>query len=88
MKNKNILIALFMGWKIDNSFPDKDRIYRSPGGAVELDTTFKFHKDWNLLLKVIKKLSGDSGDHNKLVESIDTFDILDIIKTYSKLIRV
>ena len=65
-----------MGWKVDNSFPDKNRIYRSLGKSIELDTTFKFHKDWNLLIDVIKELSGDDGGHNKLVETIDTFDIL------------
>ena len=48
----NLLIAKFMGWKIDNSFPDKGRVWRSPNGDVEMDTTFKFHKDWNLLMSV------------------------------------
>ncbi len=52
----NVLIAKYMGWKIDNSFPDKDRIWRSPSGRIELDTTLKFHSDWNQLMIVIKKI--------------------------------
>ena len=52
----NVLIAKFMGWKIDNSFPDKNRIWKSPGGNTELDTTMKFHKNWNWLMPVVKKL--------------------------------
>lgn len=52
----NILVAKFMDWKIDNSFPDKDRVWKSPGGQVEMDTTLKFHKDWNWLMPVVKKL--------------------------------
>ena len=48
----NVAIAKMMGWKIDNSFPDKDRVWRSPGGAIEMDTTLKFHKDWNWLMPV------------------------------------
>jgi hypothetical protein len=48
----NILIATeILGWKIDNSFPDKGRVYRSPGGALEMDTTFKFDSDYNALMK-------------------------------------
>src|ERR1035437_2737482 len=45
-------IALFMGWRIDNSFPDKDRVWRSPKGDIELETTFKFSSDWNKLMEV------------------------------------
>ena len=51
----NILIAKFMGWKIDNSFPDKDRVWKSQGGRTELDTTLKFHKDWNWIIPACKR---------------------------------
>ena len=50
----NILIALFMGWRIDNTFPDKGRVYRL-GGHLELDTTFKFHQSWDALMPAIQK---------------------------------
>lgn len=52
----NVLIAKYMGWKIDNSFPDKDRIWRSPSHNIELDTTMKFHSDWEMLMPVCKKI--------------------------------
>ena len=48
-------IAYFMGWRIDNSFPDKDRVWRN-GNHVELDTTFKFSQDWNVLQEVVEKI--------------------------------
>lgn len=51
----NILIALFMGWEIDNSFPDKDRVYRNKN-TIELDSTFKYHKSWDSLMPVIEKI--------------------------------
>lgn len=51
----NKLIAEYMGWKIDNSYPDKDRVWRSPAKDLELDTTMKFHLDWNLLIPVVEK---------------------------------
>ena len=61
MENKkilesNLLIAVFMGWKIDNSFPDKDRVYRSPSNDIELTTTFKFDSDWKLLMDVVETI--------------------------------
>lgn len=55
MKN-DILIAEFMGWKIDNSFPDKDRVWRSPGNNIELCTTMKFSQSWDWLIPVIEKI--------------------------------
>lgn len=51
----NILIAVFMDWCIDNSFPDKGRVYRN-GNSLELDTTFKFHTSWDWLMPVIEKI--------------------------------
>lgn len=52
----NLMIALFMEWKIDNSFPDKDKVYRSPNNDLELTTTFKFNSDWSKLMPVIDKI--------------------------------
>lgn len=56
-------IAYFMGWRIDNSFPDKGRIWRK-GNAIEVETTFKFSSDWNWIMDVfnaINKLEGYSA---------------------------
>lgn len=52
----NVLIAKLMGWTIDNSYPDKNKVWRSPGGRIELDTTFKFHKSWDELMPVLKHI--------------------------------
>lgn len=50
IKNDKAL-AYFLGWRIDNSFPDKGKVWRK-GNLVELETTFKFNTDWNLLMEV------------------------------------
>ena len=50
-------IAYFMGWRIDNSFPDKGKVWRSPQGDIELDTTFKFLSDWNKLMEVFEAVN-------------------------------
>lgn len=55
LTEKNILIAKFLGWKIDNSFPDQNRVWRSPRNSVELDTTLRFHNSWDSLIPVAKK---------------------------------
>jgi len=57
--NNNVLIAKFMGWRLDYSFPDKGRVYRSPQNYVELDTTLKFNYDWNWLMSVVEKIKED-----------------------------
>lgn len=44
-------LAYLLGWRIDNSFPDKDKVWRSPNNNIELDTTFKFNSDWNWLME-------------------------------------
>jgi len=51
----NIKIAKFMGWRIDNSFPDKGRVWIL-GGNLEMDTTFKFHSSWDILMPVIHEI--------------------------------
>jgi hypothetical protein len=62
IREGNIEIAKFMGWKIDNSFPDKDRVWRL-NNIVELDTTFKFHKSWDAIMPVIYKLNDIDNKH-------------------------
>lgn len=54
----NTSIAKYMGWKIDNSFPDKGKVYRSSNN-LELNTTMKFHYSWNLLMPVCNKIMSD-----------------------------
>lgn len=52
----DILIAKFMGWAIDNSFPDKGRVWRSPFNNLEMDTTLKFHLSWGALMSVVERI--------------------------------
>ena len=54
--NHNIRIAIFMGWKLDDTFPDKGKVYRSPRNNVELASTLKFHSDWDWIMPVIEKI--------------------------------
>ena len=49
-------IAYFMGWRIDNTFPDKGKVWRK-GNAIELESTFKFSSDWNALMEVFKAVN-------------------------------
>ena len=44
-----------MGWELDNSFPDKDKVYRNKG-SLELDSTLKYHKSWDWLMPVVDKI--------------------------------
>ena len=48
-------IAYFLGWRIDNSFPDKNRVWRL-GNNLELDTTFKFYTDYEILMSVVERI--------------------------------
>ena len=52
----NVLIAKFLNWQLDLSFPDKGKVWRSPNGYIELDSTMKFHSDWNQLMIVCDKI--------------------------------
>lgn len=48
-------IAYFLGWRIDNTFPDKGRVWRL-NNNIELDTTFKFYSDYEALMNVVEKI--------------------------------
>ena len=49
--NLDKAIAYFLGWRIDNSFPDKNKVWRK-NNCIEVETTFKFSTDWNQLMEV------------------------------------
>jgi len=55
-EQKNEVIALWDGWVIDNSFPDKGRVYRK-GAKLEMDTTLKYHSSWDWIKPVIDKIA-------------------------------
>ena len=69
----NILIAKFMGWRIDNSFPDKEKVWRSKENHTELDTTFKFHTDWNELMLVMNKIHNTRHKGFVILATISTY---------------
>ncbi len=56
MKTDVLIATVLLGWKEDRSFPDKGRVFRSPGGALEMDTTFKFKTDYNELMKAFSSI--------------------------------
>lgn len=68
IEEKDNLIAKFMDWQIDNSFPDKDKVWRAPNGNIELDTTMKFSTSWDALMPVVAKIRALLQD-NKLYEA-------------------
>ncbi len=52
----NSIIAVFIGYKLDNSLPfDQNKYYRRKN-HVELISRLPFHKDWNLLSEAIIKI--------------------------------
>jgi hypothetical protein len=53
-------MAYFTGWRIDNSFPDKGKVWRRDKN-VELETTFKFSTDWNMLMEALSEFSNWTG---------------------------
>src|SRR5260221_507927 len=74
MKTDDEIIAEFMGWTIDNTFPDKDTVYRL-GGRIELKTTFKFATSWDWLIPVVEKTRVISNTaHKELHEAHDLND--------------
>lgn len=58
---RNRIFAEAEGWKIDNSFPDKNRVYRSPKNNIELDTTLKYHTSYDWIFSLIKVIEGMGG---------------------------
>lgn len=52
--NNDEIIAVFMGWTIDNSFPDKNFVYRL-GNRIETKNTFKFSRSWDAFMEAYKK---------------------------------
>lgn len=53
-------IAYFMGWRIDNSFPDKGKVWKK-GNSVEFESTFKFSSDWNWIMDVVNHINQMEG---------------------------
>ena len=85
--NKDILIAEFMGWKIDNSFPDKDRVWRSPGNNIELGTTMKFSQSWDWLIPVLKKIAEKDDIFRAGVASIMSKYNYDIEQVWETIVK-
>ena len=88
----DIVIANFMGWKIDDSFPDKGKVWRSTGKSIELETTFKFNKSWDLLMPVVEKClcssESESREFDKHYDSIhDSLWSLNIDSTYNSVVE-
>jgi hypothetical protein len=57
-KNNDEVIAIFMGWVIDNSFPDKNHVYRL-GERIETKNTFKFSTSWDWLIPIVEKIESN-----------------------------
>lgn len=53
-------IAYFLGWRIDNSFPDKGKVWRK-GASVEFESTFKFSCNWDWLMEVVNHINQMEG---------------------------
>ena len=62
-------LAYFLGWRIDNTFPDKGKTWRR-GNAVELESTFKFSTDWNALMEVNTAISKLDGAYIKITNGV------------------
>lgn len=82
----NIKIAKFMEWRIDNSFPDKNRVWRL-NNTVELETTFKFHTSWNMLIPVIEKLILIDKHYNFLYEWFDVYCVCGLEDAWEKVVK-
>lgn len=53
-------MAYFTGWRIDNSFPDKGKVWRRDK-SLEMETTFKFSTDWNVLMEALNEFCNFTG---------------------------
>lgn len=52
----NKVIAVFIGYRLDEALPfDKGKYYRRRN-HIELITRLPFHKDWNLLMEAVIKI--------------------------------
>lgn len=74
----NIKIAIFMGYKLDNSFPDKGRVFRLENKiSMDIDL-YKYSESWDWIIPVVQKLqkAGYSIDLN-----------LDIKDVYSQILK-
>jgi hypothetical protein len=69
-KTDHELIAEFMGWGIDNSFPDKNHVYRLHG-RIETKNTFKFHESWDWLMPVVEKIAKIVTPENEIIHNGD-----------------
>lgn len=54
----NLRIAEFMGYELDNSFPDKGKVYRL-GRKIDLISDFKYHEDYAWLMPVVDKMESE-----------------------------
>lgn len=84
----DIKIALFMGWVVDNTFPDQEKVYRL-GKQIELDTTLKFRHSWDELMPVVLKLmkiKKEQGEWGSVTLRHDVFQGLEA--TYKEVVRL
>jgi len=51
----NVQIALYVGYKVDNTFPDKNRVYRL-GNKIDMDSDFRYHESWDAIVPVVVKI--------------------------------
>ena len=91
MENKEILecnkmIAEFDGWSIENSFPDSNRTYVK-NGAVELDTTFKYHTLWDWLMPVVEKIERMDNELFTVIITNDLCEITQFVNTDADLLK-
>jgi hypothetical protein len=54
-KTDDEIIAIFDGWEIDNSFPDKDHVYRK-NGRLETKNTFKYKDSFDWMISAVTKI--------------------------------
>lgn len=86
IKLGNVAIAKFMGWKIDNSFPDKGRVWRF-NNIIELDTTFKFHNSWDNIMPVIRALMKRESHYYGLFQWFDAYGVCGLEEAWETVVR-